>query len=284
MYLYIWYTMKNKQTSSQEWWEKKHLHEDKNTVTWPGSTWNVQDIQVQKNIIDTLNQDTISKELMLLMNVLDNKKEVFTIMKQSIESGMLNIQDAKAYTEINGQKGESILFNTIKNTYGTAQAILTWLQVRTKQFKDWFGDWQTNLGDASKVVDKQGEPLVMFRGDAIDKEYFEKRDNRANKYGNWIYVTKNYAIALSIAQTWHKNPTVYPVFVKSLHIKSYPKSILTPNHFFLKDVGNTTWSTKKDQVIVFTDNLHKQGIDLDIDNFVELNLAKWSQVKSTYSI
>jgi len=37
-----------------------------------------------------------------------------------------------------------------------------WLQVRTKAFKEWFGDWET--GDASKAVDANGEPMVMFRG------------------------------------------------------------------------------------------------------------------------
>lgn len=35
-------------------------------------------------------------------------------------------------------------------------------QVRTKAFKDWFGDWENNPSEASKVVDKNGEPLVVY--------------------------------------------------------------------------------------------------------------------------
>lgn len=35
-------------------------------------------------------------------------------------------------------------------------------QVRTKAFKDWFGDWENNPSDASKVVDENGEPLVVY--------------------------------------------------------------------------------------------------------------------------
>ena len=36
-----------------------------------------------------------------------------------------------------------------------------WLQVRTQEFKTWFGDWQNDPQNASKVVDSQGEPLVV---------------------------------------------------------------------------------------------------------------------------
>lgn len=35
-------------------------------------------------------------------------------------------------------------------------------QVRTKAFKDWFGDWENNPKNASKVVDENGEPLVVY--------------------------------------------------------------------------------------------------------------------------
>ena len=37
-----------------------------------------------------------------------------------------------------------------------------WLQVRTKAFKDWFGDWENDSKNASKVVDENGEPLVVY--------------------------------------------------------------------------------------------------------------------------
>ena len=35
-------------------------------------------------------------------------------------------------------------------------------QVRTKEFKDWFGDWKNDPTNASKVVDENGEPLVVY--------------------------------------------------------------------------------------------------------------------------
>lgn len=36
--------------------------------------------------------------------------------------------------------------------------------IQSQQFKDWFGDWQNNPETASKVVDENGEPLVMYHG------------------------------------------------------------------------------------------------------------------------
>jgi len=37
-------------------------------------------------------------------------------------------------------------------------------QVRTPEFKKWFGDWENDPKNASKVVDENGEPLVVYHG------------------------------------------------------------------------------------------------------------------------
>lgn len=37
-----------------------------------------------------------------------------------------------------------------------------WLLVRTPNFKKWFGDWENDPKNASKVVDENGEPLVVY--------------------------------------------------------------------------------------------------------------------------
>ena len=36
-----------------------------------------------------------------------------------------------------------------------------WIDVRTKRFKDWFGDWENDAKNASKVIDENDEPLVV---------------------------------------------------------------------------------------------------------------------------
>ena len=37
-----------------------------------------------------------------------------------------------------------------------------WLAVRTEAFKNWFGDWEHDPENASKVVDENGEPLAVY--------------------------------------------------------------------------------------------------------------------------
>lgn len=39
-----------------------------------------------------------------------------------------------------------------------------WKATRTKEFKDWFGDWENDPANASGVVDANGEPLVVYHG------------------------------------------------------------------------------------------------------------------------
>lgn len=44
-----------------------------------------------------------------------------------------------------------------------------WATVRTANFKNWFGDWENNPDNASKVVDENGEPLVAYHGTTNDE-------------------------------------------------------------------------------------------------------------------
>lgn len=39
-----------------------------------------------------------------------------------------------------------------------------WAQVRTAAFKNWFGDWETDPAHASRVVDNNGEPRIVYHG------------------------------------------------------------------------------------------------------------------------
>ena len=50
-----------------------------------------------------------------------------------------------------------------------------WCQVRTKNFKNWFGDWENNQKKASKIVDENGEPLVVYHGSNNSFDEFSKK-------------------------------------------------------------------------------------------------------------
>jgi hypothetical protein len=55
-----------------------------------------------------------------------------------------------------------------------------WLTVRTPAFKAWFGDWENDPTNASKVIDENGEPLVVYHGSDADFNVFDKTKGRAN--------------------------------------------------------------------------------------------------------
>jgi hypothetical protein len=49
-----------------------------------------------------------------------------------------------------------------------------WKLVRTDTFKKWFGDWENHPEGASKIVDKNGEPLVMYHASVEDFTVFRQ--------------------------------------------------------------------------------------------------------------
>ena len=61
-----------------------------------------------------------------------------------------------------------------------------WLAVRTAAFKNWFGDWEKDPQNASKVVDENGEPRVVYHGTYGDFTVFDKaKIGSATDYGIW---------------------------------------------------------------------------------------------------
>ena len=73
-----------------------------------------------------------------------------------------------------------------------------WLLVRTPAFKAWFGDWENDPTNASKVVDTNGEPLVVYHGRFARFTVFDDRregvKNSTAPYGTaWFASNRNTA-------------------------------------------------------------------------------------------
>ena len=56
--------------------------------------------------------------------------------------------------------------------------------VRTTNFKAWFGDWENDPKNASKVVDENGEPKVLYRGFPKRKNLGFTFKNNVNLFGS----------------------------------------------------------------------------------------------------
>ena len=112
--------------------------------------------------------------------------------------------------------------------------------VRTKAFKDWFGDWEklaeakikdSGLDDStfelvgrnvSKIVNENGEPLVCFHGTIEDFFTFEQRTigmrNDEGFYGRGFYFTfqKNIKdFQYSLGEAEYYGDRIIPAFIKA---------------------------------------------------------------------
>ena len=71
---------------------------------------------------------------------------------------------------------ESKLFNDLLEHYGDrTEAIRAKAKTYSKSFRDWFGDWiGEDKEDVSKVVDENGEPLVVWHASKNVFNTFDK--------------------------------------------------------------------------------------------------------------
>jgi len=83
--------------------------------------------------------------------------------------------------------------------------------VRTPEFKAWFGDWENDPENASKVVDENGEPLVCYHATNNKFWEFSKEKQVVGYYGKGYY----FSSSLEKAKDYGKR--VIPAF---LNIKS----------------------------------------------------------------
>jgi hypothetical protein len=99
--------------------------------------------------------------------------------------------------------------------------------VRTPEFKAWFGDWENDPQNASKVVDENGEPLVVYHGSRKKlftqfKNYFERKNKpipndriKLHFFTNDRNAAKDYGTIIYECFLSMKNPLNYEISVGS---------------------------------------------------------------------
>lgn len=89
-----------------------------------------------------------------------------------------------------------------------------WNQVRTPEFKKWFGDWENDPENASKVVDENGEPLVVYHGTPNyieDEIFYADKENTHGVYTGKIWFTSNKKVAIEYSKANDKGYIPYPL-------------------------------------------------------------------------
>ncbi|MGC3867142.1 hypothetical protein ACPUEZ_12390, partial [Akkermansia muciniphila] len=82
-----------------------------------------------------------------------------------------------------------------------------WLSVRTEAFKNWFGDWEHDPENASKVVDENGEPRVVYHGTDSQFTVFDSSKVETSWYSHGFYFSDKKSDAKSYGDN------IVPVFL-----------------------------------------------------------------------
>lgn len=118
--------------------------------------------------------------------------------------GSMSVVNEEELASIRAAAIEAGTFMKAPNGEPTNLTERQWLQVRTRAFKDWFGDWEHDPAHASKVLDENGEPLVVYHGTpnhgftVFDAKRQGERD--PGDFGKGFYFTpsKEYAKTYSL--------------------------------------------------------------------------------------
>jgi DNA polymerase III sliding clamp (beta) subunit (PCNA family) len=113
-----------------------------------------------------------------------SKREQMKIVKDHL------LENPKYYTLLEKAglaKGGLIAPNGNKSNLTAEQYKL----VRTPEFKEWFGDWENDPENASKVVDENGEPMVVYHGTKDEFYEFDVDKQRIGWLGKGFYFTED---------------------------------------------------------------------------------------------
>ncbi|MEE6076501.1 LPD38 domain-containing protein, partial [Avibacterium paragallinarum] len=130
------------------------------------------------------------------------------------ESDLSQYQNNKEtrFSQRENQELSEQRYNQAKENGETELTYSQWKQVRSPAFKAWFGDWENDPENASKVINpKTGEPLVVYHGTSANFNVFDsaKQKNYRNQYGGGFYFTSN----PDVAKLFGDN--VMPVFLNA---------------------------------------------------------------------
>ena len=133
-----------------------------------------------------------------------------------------------------------------------------WLQVRTSEFKKWFGDWENDAANASQVLDENGEPKVVYHGTASEFNEFKQGHGIL---GNGIYLTDSFDTADVYANIRGKNGFVLPLFVN------------------IRNAFQTTVNVSRDEIVKATSTGKYQGVIHHFDDQEYIVALEPNQVK-----
>lgn len=130
-----------------------------------------------RNVQNRMYMSPEQRKETLLSETMDIAPEDQIVMFQTLVSA-----EKQAIDDIKKQYVNTDKWLKAPNGNDTNLTEKQWLQVRTPQFKAWFGDWENDPDNASKVVDENGEPLVVYHGTSERFDVFGKETREGENF------------------------------------------------------------------------------------------------------
>ena len=169
-------------------------------------------------------------------------------------------------------------YNQAKAKGETELTFKQWQQVRSPEFKAWFGDWENDPENASKVVNERtGEPLIAYHGTGAEFNVFDKNKagagNDKGLRGKGFYLSPNrttsesYGEKIIGAYVSLKNPFRPSDFTSAEEVAEHLTNRLSAQGYedytvdpFIFNVGNS-FSVRNQYAGAFSSILKDAGYD-----------------------
>ena len=124
-------------------------------------------------------------------------------------------ENGRRNSEKGGTRGKFSLKSLNNDSLGTVENNTTNVQIKSDNFKNWFGDWENNPSKASKVVNEDGTPKVVYHGTSNGGFwFFDTYGSNFGLFGNGSYFTESKNVAKSYTNKGKgNNKQVYEVYL-----------------------------------------------------------------------
>ena len=110
-----------------------------------------------------------------------------TEIRRVYENGRRNSENGRTRGKFSLKSSNSSNLDTVENNTDN-------VQIKSDNFKNWFGDWENNPSKASKVVNEDGTPKIVYHGTTsnfttFDTQRFNTRENSGDYVGEGFFFT-----------------------------------------------------------------------------------------------
>lgn len=158
----------------------------------------INGVEIDSNRIQTIheNTDTVQRLINALNEDSADNAAVFYINKEKAAEFLRPAGNpiSRAAQELDG------FIHSITDP-GSPVKMLISSETESQQFKRWFVDWQNHPENASKIVNADGTPKIMYHGSSAQFTTFDKRKAKAGVFGKGFYFAPSETVAKAYGST-----------------------------------------------------------------------------------